>query len=173
MPEPSAVRRAQEPSSPKIVKFETLADRIDDIFSTIARRAYEIFEGNGHQHGHDVEDWFKAEAELLHPVNIEIVETDQTLEVKAEVPGFSEKELELSVEPQRLTITGKHETSKKEKKGKTVYSERSASTILRVVALPLDVDTAKVSATLRNGILHITAPKSAKTQSIRVQPKAA
>jgi HSP20 family protein len=172
MPE-SAVQRAQEPTAPNIVKFESLADRIDDIFNSIARRAYQIFEGNGHQLGHDIEHWFKAESEILRRVNIEITETDEALEVKAEVPGFNEKELEISIEPQRLTITGKHEASKEEKKGKTVYSETSASNILRVVALPAEVDTAKVSATLRNGVLNVTAPKTAKAQSIRVQPKTA
>jgi HSP20 family protein len=173
MLEQSAVQRAQESNTPKIVKFDALADRIDDMFNAIARRAYEIFEGNGHQLGHDIEDWFKAESELLRRVNVEITETDDTLEVKAEVPGFSEKELEISVEPRRLTVTGKHEASKEEKKGKTVYSETSASNILRVIGLPAEVETAKASATLKNGVLKVTAPKAAKAQSARIRPKAA
>lgn len=164
----SAVQRAQEPSGPKIVKFETLVERIDSVFNHIARRAYQIFEGHGSQHGHDVEDWLKAERELLCPVDIEMTETDKTLQIKAEVHGFNEKELEVSVEPTRLTITGKHETSKEETKDKMVYSETMASDILRVVALPAEVDAAKVTATVKNGVLNITVPKAAKVQTVRV-----
>src|SRR5271166_2459456 len=122
----TAVQRAQESSGPKIVTRETLVDRMDSIFSDIALRAYQIFEGNGRQHGHDVEDWFKAERELLCHVNVELNETDKAFEIKAEVPGFNEKELEISVEPTQLTITGRHETSKEETKGETAYSETMA-----------------------------------------------
>jgi HSP20 family protein len=88
-----------------------------EVFDAISRRAFELFENNGRAFGHDVEDWFKAEKELLHPVPIHVTETGESVEVKAEVPGFNEKELEVNVEPRRLTITGKRETSKEEKKG--------------------------------------------------------
>jgi HSP20 family molecular chaperone IbpA len=105
------------------VKFENLAERVNNLLQTVAKRAYEIFEGNGRPFGHDIEDWFKAEMEFLHPVHVEITQAGEELEVKAEVPGFSEKEIEVSVEPQRVTITGKRETDQEEKKGKTVYEE--------------------------------------------------
>ncbi len=55
--------------------------------------------------------------------------------------GFSEKEIEVSVEPSRLTISGKRETeTKSRKQGKTVYSEFCSDQILRVVDLPGSVD---------------------------------
>jgi HSP20 family protein len=170
----TGVQRIQEPKgSPKVVKSETLVERTNFIFNDIARRAYQIFEGNGCQHGHDLEDWFKAERELLRPVNIEIKETDKALEIKADVRDFNEKELQIGVEPMQLTITGKRETTKEEKKGETVYSETMASDILRVVALPAEVDAAKVTATMKDGMLNIVAPKAAKVQTIGAQPKVA
>ena len=169
MAEATAVVRTTESKSPKIVNFETLADRIHSMFDQISRRAYEIFEGNGHQTGRDAEDWFQAEQELLRPIKINVSESQDALEVKAEVPGFNEKELEVSVEPQRLTISGKHETSKEEKKGKTVYSETSSSDILRIISLPAEVDTSKASATLKDGVLKLTLPKTAKAQVVPVK----
>jgi HSP20 family molecular chaperone IbpA len=51
--------------------------------------------------------------DMLHPVHVNIVEAEDSLEVKAEAPGFREKEIEVSVEPRRLTITGKRETETK------------------------------------------------------------
>lgn len=169
----SAVQRAQEPATAKPVKFESLLDRIDDVFNNINKRAFEIFEGNGHMFGRELDDWLKAEKEFLHPVHIQLSESGDSLEVQAEVPGFSEKDLEINVEPRRVTISGKREASKEEKKGKTVYSEACCDQILRVVDLPAEVETDKATATLKNGILELAMPKVAKAQSIRIQPKAA
>src|SRR5579862_1855509 len=117
MPEKSlAVRRADEPSTIKPVRFESLLDRMDEVFNNITKRAFEIFEGNGRIFGHELDDWLKAEREFLHPVQIELTESGDSFDVQAEVPGFGEKDLEINIEPRCLTISGKRETSKEEKK---------------------------------------------------------
>ncbi len=100
-------------------------------------------------------------------------ESDESLTVQAEVPGFSIKELEINVEPRRLTIAGKHEAQGQNKNGKTIYSERCAKEILRVVDLPAEVDSSKVSATLKDGILNIELPKAAHARTVRIEPKTA
>lgn len=171
MPEAIAVKRAEETSMP--IKFGSLLDQMDEVFNAISRRAYDIFERNGRAFGREWEDWFQAERELLHPVHVSIEETDDALQIKAEVPGFNEKELEISIQPRRLTISGKREAKKEEKKGKTVYAERCCDQIMRIVDLPVDVGTDKVSATLKNGILEMSLPKAEKSRAIRIHPKAA
>jgi HSP20 family protein len=169
-----AVQRAEEKPI-TITPVENLIDRINKMSQATTRRAYEIFEGNGRRFGHDLEDWFKAEMDMLHPVHVNIEEAEDSLEVKAEVPGFSEKEIEVSVEPRRLTITGKHETETKreEKKIKTVYSEFCSNQILRTVDLPATVDAEKTTATLKNGVLQLTMPKAAESKTIEIKAKAA
>jgi HSP20 family protein len=171
MGESTAVKRAEEPV--KMIKHGSLLDQMNEMFDALSRRAYSIFEENGHAFGRDLEHWFQAERELLHPVHVNVAESDDSLHIQAEVPGFTEKELEISVEPSRLTITGKREASKEEKKGKTVYAERCADQILRIVDLPAEVETDKVSAMLKNGVLELTMPKAAKARAIRIHPKAA
>jgi HSP20 family protein len=146
-------------------------DRIQKTYDSIARRAFEIFDHNGRWLGHELEDWLLAESEVLLPVHLEITEADDSLGVRAEVPGFNTKELTIDVEPRRLTITGKHEAKEETKKGKTVYSERCAKEILRVVDLPAEVDTSKVNATLKDGILNLDMPKVPHAKSVRVEPK--
>jgi len=89
------------------------------------------------------------------------------------VPGFSTKELEINVEPRKLTISGKHEAQDESKKGKTIYSERCAKEILRVVDLPTEVDSSKVSAILKDGVLSIELPKAAHAKTFRIEPKTA
>lgn len=169
----TAVQVAKEPTEIKPVGVENLFERANRIFDAISRRAYEIFDGNGRLFGHELEDWFQAERELLHPVHIEIGETDNNLEVKAEVPGFNEKEVAINVEPRRLVITGKRETTKEERKGKVIYSEACSNQIMRVVELPAEVETGKVTAALKNGVLTISLPKAAAAQSVKVEPKVA
>lgn len=157
----------------KPTETRELFARMEKLHDAIARRAFEIFEGNGHWFGHDMDDWLKAESEVLHPAHLEVAETDDALTVKAEVPGFDAKELNIQVEGNRLTISGKHEAQEETKKGKTIYSERCANEIFRSVTLPSDVDSSKVTAELKDGIVRIELPKAPHAKSVRVEAKAA
>ncbi len=158
----------------RVTEFDKIFERMREMQEVISRRAFDLFEKGGRMFGRDLDDWFKAESELLHPVNISIEETDEGLKVEAEVPGFTAEELEVSVEPHRLTITGKREAEKEEKKkGKIVYSERSAERIMRVVDLPVEVNTEKISAVLKDGVLEFMIPKAAPAKKIAIEVKAA
>jgi HSP20 family protein len=167
------VQKAKEPEAIKITRSEDFVDRMKEAFEAISRRAFEIFDGNGRIQGHHFDDWFQAEKELLQPVQIEMTESDESITLKAEVPGFNEKELEVSIEPTRLTISGKHESSKEEKKGKTEYSETCSKEIFRVLQLPAEVDIAKATATLKEGALQLTMPKTANARTVLIQTQAA
>ncbi len=102
-----------------------------------------------------------------------MAEEDGKLTVEAEVPGFDAKDLEVSLEPSRLTISGKKETKDEQKKGKTIYQEQCCSQLRRVVDLPAEVDSSKATASLKNGLLEINLPKLAKAATTRVDVKAA
>jgi HSP20 family protein len=164
----TALQKAGAPApattSLRLVKPETLFERINHLQEAIARRAFELFEGRGAQLGRDLDDWFKAETDLLHPVHLNVIETHDTLTVHAEVPGFEAKELEVSVEPQRITISGKRESTEERKTAKTVYEEQCSNEILRVVNLPVEIEAAKVTATLKHGVLELRMPKTAQAK---------
>ena len=162
------------------IKGQTLAkqtgpisifDRMQELHDSIARRAFELFEGKGRWTGRELDDWLHAESELLHPVHLELTDSDNHFNVRAEVPGFSAKELEINVEPRRLTVSGKHEAREETRKGKTIYSELCAGEVLRVVDLPAEVDTSSVTATLKDGILNIKMAKTPAPKSVRVELK--
>ena len=149
-----------------------LLEQFDTIYDSIARRAFELFEGSGRSLGHDLDDWFRAESQILLPLPLQLKETDGDFTVRAEVPGFSVKDLEISLEPRCLRIAGKRETKEEEKKGKTIRSESCAGQILRVIDLPADVDTSKASASLKDGVLTIDLPKAAHGKAVPIEPKA-
>jgi len=169
----SAVQTAPEPTALRLVEPTKLIDRINRIHEDIARRAFEFFEQDGGSFGRELDHWFKAESELLHPCHMSIAESEDSLTVQAEVPGFSANELEVSLEPRRLTISGKKNTSSDKSKGTTIYNEQCSSELLRVIELPVDVDATKATAILKNGVLELKLPKAAATKSTRIGVKAA
>ena len=169
----TAMQPAKTSVPVKQTQTENVSDRIQQVYDSIACRAFEIFDANGRWFGNELGNWVLAESEILHPVHLEMAESDDSLTVRAEVPGFTTKEVEINVEPRRLTITGKHEAKEEGKKGKTIYSERCAKEILRSIDLPAEVDSSKVTATLKDGILSIELPKAAHAKTVRVEPKAA
>jgi len=165
----AATKTALAPTSGKTGALLEKFEKFDEIYDSIARRAFEIFAGNGWW-GHDLENWFKAEAELLHPMHVNLGEKDGTLTLQAEVPGFTAKDLEIRLEPRSLTISGKRETSEETKKGgKIVSQEYCSDQILRVIPLPAEVDPQKVTATLKDGILKMQMPKGAQPADTRVR----
>ena len=176
MPEQAkAVQPAKQSTSPtplKLVRSGDLFASFEKLFNDISKRAFEIFENGGRNFGHELEHWFQAERELLHPVHVEVTEKDGTVTVSAEVPGFSEKEIEINLEPRQLTITGKRESKEERKEENTIYTDRCSNHILRVIDLPIEVDTAKASATLKNGMLELKVPKAAPAKKIAISPAA-
>jgi len=153
---------AKEAAPMKLLPVSNLFDRIEDLSNSIARRAFEIFDGRGRGDGHDLEDWLRAESELLHPVHLDIAQSDYSYTVHLEVPGFTVKDLEIGVEPHRLTISGKREASEKRKSKRTIYTEHCVNQIFRTIDLPAEVDSSKVTATLKDGVLELSMPKTAQ-----------
>lgn len=131
----------------------SLDDYIRVLHDKVSQRAFSIFEHNGRHHGHDVEDWLKAESEFLIPVPLDVLKTYEGMAVRAGVPGFAEQDLEIIVEPGRLFITGKNE-----RRTVDLSLESSANEVFRTITLPADINPAKVTAQLENGVLSISLP---------------
>jgi HSP20 family protein len=167
----TAIQMAPVPA--RAIGQQDVFERFNQIYNSIACRAFEIFDNNGRSFGNELDDWFKAESELLHPVHVRMAESDDALTVEAEVPGFEAKDLKINLEPRRLTISGKKETKEEQKKGKAVYQEQCSNEILRVIDLPAEVDASKAAATLKNGMLELQMPKSLKTKGTHVEVKPA
>lgn len=168
--------RSQSSNQPAILKLmdgDPFFQRMMEISDIIARRAYELFEGRGGQDGHDWEDWFRAESELLNPVPAEISEADDQVVVRADVPGFTKKDIEVRVEPHRLIISGSREQVHDQKKRKTLYSERRSDEVFRMIHLAEEIDPDKVKATLQEGILEVALSKADPAKKIPAAVKAA
>jgi HSP20 family protein len=150
--------------------FFELAQELSDL---ISRRAYELFESRGSVHGHDREDWLLAASEILLNVPMDVTQTETELTIRADVPGFSEKDLEVRVAPRSVCISGKREDRSEQRQEDSVYSERRSNRIFRVLDLPSEVDPENVDATVSDGILEVKLRKVGLGKKILVRAKSA
>ena len=152
------------------VSLDSLLKEMSEWSDLIAKRAYELFAASGFSNGHDREDWLKAEQELLTPVALEVKEGKDEFVVKAEVPGFEAKDLDIHLNGSHLVIEGKRETSKKEKEKDTdtSYTESKSQQIYRMIELPAAVLADKTRAVLKNSVLELRLPKAEKPKQIAI-----
>ncbi len=102
---------------------------------------------------------FKRRLGTFSP-NINVIENNNEIKISAEVPGMDEKDIEVSINKDVLTIRGEKK-EEREDKGKNYYRmERSYGSFSRSIPLPVDVDKDKAKAELKKGVLTITLPKT-------------
>ncbi len=154
-------------ATPTIVEAQTLLARMTEIYGSIARRAFELFDSRGRQPGYDLDDWLRAESELLRPVSVETTQTDGHLTVRAEVPGFSGTDLQVSVETHRLIISGRTNLTAEQQQDETAPATQRSKEIFRAVELPVIVDADQPRMTLTDGNLTLTLPIVATSEGAR------
>ena len=111
-------------------------------------------------------------ADDLTSPRLNVVETEKTFEVEAELPGVKKEDIKVAIENRRVTIEGEAKRESVEKEGEhVVYAERSTRKFARSFMLPTDVDDAAAEAKLENGILMLTLPKkeSAQVKKLTIQ----
>jgi HSP20 family protein len=101
----------------------------------------------------------------------DVSETDNELIVKAELPGMDEKDIDISLSEGVLTVKGEKKHEKEEKKEHYHTVERCYGTFSRTMRVPAHVDTDKVDATYKDGVLRITLPKSEASKPKKIDIK--
>lgn len=92
---------------------------------------------------------------------VDVIEEDKRYRITAELPGLSEKDIEVSLAEGVLTLKGEKTKEKEEKQKDYHLSERHYGAFRRSFRLPDGIDTDKVDATFKNGVLTIDLPKQA------------
>jgi HSP20 family protein len=148
-------------------------DLAQEMKNLIACRAYVLFESNGSVEGRDREDWATAKSEILLNVPVDVIETENELTVRADVPGFAGKDLEVRVAATSLCLSGTRQEASDPIDGKTLYSERRPKHIFRVLELPCEIDPNTVNATVSDGLLELRLSKVGLGKKITVLARAA
>lgn len=100
--------------------------------------------------------------------SVDVIDREDEVVVKAELPGVDKKDLDISVTQNTVTIKGSTSHEEKEEKGDYYRCEMSRGSYSRTLSLPADVDESKAKATFKNGVLELTLPKQAKSKRTSV-----
>lgn len=151
-----------EPDGP--VARGLLAD-FDRLMQSVRKRAYELFEGRGHQDGADVDDWYRAEAELLSPVRIETAQEPSKYTLRVSVPRFSAKDLKVYTVGENIVLKG---TSSGKSEADGASSEQNKNLFCQW-PLPAGAHVDEIKADYEKERLTITIPTEARSKSVRLE----
>src|SRR6059058_6648902 len=100
---------------------------------------------------------------------VDIYEDEHSVSLKIEVPGIDEKDIDVRIENNTLTVHGERKIEKEEKEENYRRVERQYGSFTRTFTLPQTVDSEKVSANYDKGVLKITLPKKAEAKPKQIK----
>lgn len=101
---------------------------------------------------------FESVREYGFEPNIDVWEDDKKIYIKAELPGLDEKDIDVTITPEALTIRGEKKEDKEEKGNDYLYKETLCGFFQRSIALPEGINQEKVEARFKNGVLDVEIP---------------
>jgi HSP20 family protein len=125
---------------------------VEELFGELARPGYEGQE--------NIRPW--------QPL-VDIVETEQAYEVRAELPGIAKEDVQLAIENNVLTLSGERKFEKDVNKESYHRIERAYGSFSRSFTLPARVDAERVEARYENGLLTVAIPKAAEARPRKIE----
>jgi len=111
--------------------------------------------------GFDLDPFFGPDISSYSP-KVDVKESDREIKVLAELPGMDEKDINVTLNKDSLTLKGEKKEEKEENDIGYHRLERSYGSFCRTIPLPVEIESDNVSASYKKGILTITVPKSKK-----------
>ncbi len=105
---------------------------------------------------------------------IDVVDRKNELVLQADLPGITDKDINVTVQDGILTIQGQRKEEREEKEGEQYYCcERWSGSFSRSVTLPPGIDSNRVNASFKNGVLEVHLPKAKEAEGKKIEIKAA
>jgi HSP20 family protein len=139
-------------------RFRELEHRLDNVFS----------DNWGFPSRWELPDWSRLYKVKLAAPRIDIVDRDDDILVRADVPGYNKDGLEVSFTDNTISIRGSTSEAKKEEKGDYYRNETMKGAFTRTVYLPSEVDGSQASSTYTDGVLEVLVPKLGKARRVKV-----
>ena len=152
------VKAKLAPSSELEKNFRELERRLEEAFS----------DGWRFPSRWEAPDWSRfSKLKYLTP-RVDIVDRDDDILVRADIPGVKKENLDVTLTDNTITIRGNTSEEKKEEKGDYFRSETMKGSFSRTMYLPSDVDGSKAESTFKDGMLEVIVPKLDKAKRIKV-----
>jgi HSP20 family protein len=117
--------------------------------------------------------WSRGAAETLGwAPAVDVVDRKEEVVLRADLPGMTDKDVEVTLQDGNLTICGERKEEKEEKDDNYYCCERSYGSFSRSLAVPAGVNTDKINATFKNGVLEVHLPKTKESTGKKIDVKA-
>jgi HSP20 family protein len=155
-------KRTAAPTSalPARQPFESLRREVDRLFEDFDRG----FWRSPFRSAFALEPFWRSELAWPAAPAVDVTESDKAYEITADLPGMSEKDIEVKLAAGGLVIAGQKHEEKEEKKKDYYLNERRFGSFKRSFRVPENVEADKIEASFKNGVLTVTLPKTAQTQ---------
>jgi len=164
--------KTEKASTPTQTPFESLRREIDRLFDDFGGGLWRSpFRGSAF----DVVPFWGRELKWPAAPAVDFTDTEKAYEITADLPGIDEKNVEVKVANGVLTIKGEQQEEKEEKKKDYYLRERNYGSFERAFQVPDGVDTDKIEASFKKGVLTVTLPKKPEAQTVakKIDVKAA
>ena len=162
-------KRAKGKNKKPVKVKQTPSAEIEKNFRELERRLEEAFsDGWRFPSRWEAPDWSRfSKLKYLTP-RVDIVDRDDDILVRADVPGVKKENLDVTLTDNTITIKGSTSEVKKEEKGDYFRSETLKGSFSRTMYLPSDVDGNKAESAIKDGVLEVIVPKLGKAKRIKV-----
>ncbi len=133
--------------------IRSVQDEINQVFARAGS-------GNVSGRGEDLATWIPP---------VEVTQRDGNLEISAELPGLSEKDVKVEIDNDVLVIQGERKVEEEKTQGGIHKTERRYGKFYRALALPEGADAEKARAEFKDGVLHVSIPVPSNVRQIPVQ----
>jgi HSP20 family protein len=104
---------------------------------------------------------------------IDVIDRKEELMLRADLPGLTEKDIEITVQDGTLRLSGRRTEEKETKEENYCCSERWTGSFSRAMTLPTGINAEKVNASFKNGVLEVHLPKTKEATGKKIEVKAA
>ncbi len=112
--------------------------------------------------------WKNFNSNVFTP-RVDVTEDNENLYVTAEVPGVDKKDVKVSVVGDVLTISGEKKTEQRDEKKNYYRIERNFGSFSRSFTLPAEINVNNIAAEYKDGVLHVTLPKTEEAKIVEKQ----
>lgn len=161
-----AIQKVETGEMKALPVFEEIEKRLKGV----RQRAFELFQNRGREIGHDLDDWLRAEHEVMGWPAAEMTDLDGKYEVDLTLPGFDAKQVQITATPSEIIVHAQYKPERKAEPCKVLWTEFGPNDVYRRFETPQPIDVDKIHATLDKGMLHVIAAKAplAKPKPIEI-----
>ena len=109
--------------------------------------------------------------EMYRSPAVDVRETEKGYVMEVDLPGYSENDIDISMQDKVLTLSCKKENNEEKKEGGYLIKERNSAEFKRRFNFSDDIDEKAISATFENGVLEVSIPKKAETKPVQIEVK--